>query len=94
MDIKSYARENPFADPEEWRSEDFELLRDRAKIHMSKWEWDRALFNINRTLYNWGANIPEEYDHSDPPNKQVWLKKLDLCANHVISTWSQMKILV
>ena len=50
MDIKSYARENPFADPEEWRSEDFDLLRDRAKIHMSKWEWDRALFNLNRTL--------------------------------------------
>jgi hypothetical protein len=75
MDIKSYARENPFADPEEWRSEDFDLLRDRAKIHMSKWEWDRALFNLNRTLYDWGANIPEEYDYSDPPNKQVWLKR-------------------
>jgi len=85
MDIKSYARENPFADPEEWRSEDFELLRDRAKIHMSKWEWDRALFNLNRTLYDWGANIPEEYDYSDPPNKQSLLLRckirLLLCEN-------------
>jgi hypothetical protein len=26
------------------------LLPDWAKIHMTKWEWDRALFNLNRTL--------------------------------------------
>ena len=71
MTIKTYARENPFADPDEWKSEDFELLRDRAKIHMAHREWERALFNINRTLYNWGAQVPEAYDHSEPPNKQV-----------------------
>ena len=28
------ARKNPFADPDEWMDEDFELLRERAKIYM------------------------------------------------------------
>ena len=81
MTIKTYARENPFADPDEWKSEDFELLRDRAKIHMAHREWERALFNINRTLYNWGAQVPEAYDHSEPPNKQVSrLKRYHTCT--------------
>ena len=65
------ARRNPFADPDEWMDEDFELLRERAKIYMARREWDRALLNLNRTLYHWGAKFPEKYDYDDPPNKQV-----------------------
>ena len=65
------AQRNPFADPDEWMDEDFELLRERAKIYMSRREWDRALLNLNRTLYHWGAKFPEKYDYEDPPNKQV-----------------------
>ena len=65
------ARRNPFADPDEWMDEDFELLRERAKIYMARREWDRALLNLNRTLYHWGDKVPEKYDYDDPPNKQV-----------------------
>eukprot|EP00093_Oithona_nana_P014801 14801.XXX_705139_704558_1 [CDS] Oithona nana genome sequencing. len=65
--------------------EDFELLRERAKIYMARREWDRALLNLNRTLYHWGAKFPEKYDYDDPPNKQSLLLRckirLLLCDN-------------
>ena len=71
LKTKVYTRINPFADPDEWMEEDFDLLRARAKIFMGRHEWDRALLNLNRTLYNWGAHCPEaEYDKKHPPNKQ------------------------
>ncbi len=76
MEFKSYARRNPFANPDQWMDEDFELLRERAKIYMTKKEWDRALLNLNRTLYFWGAKGPEQIDHRDPPNKQVYSREI------------------
>ena len=71
MVIRRWARKNPFAKDDFWMDEDFDLLRNRAKIHMNKREWDRALLNLNRTLYFWGSKIPEQYTENEPPNKQV-----------------------
>ena len=85
MTIRSYARKNPFASPDQWMEEDFDLLRERAKIYMAKKEWDRALLNLNRTLYFWGAKVPEQIDPREPPNKQSLLMRckirLLLCEN-------------
>lgn len=50
------ARRNPFAlINDDLLDEDADLLRERAKIYMTRREWDRALKNLNRTLYQWGA---------------------------------------
>ena len=70
---RTVARRNPFANLTDFdlTEEDCELMRERAKIYMTKHEWDRALHNLNRTLCQWGAQKPEEYDNEFPPNKQV-----------------------
>lgn len=70
MTVRSFARKNPFANPDQWMDEDFDLLRERAKIYMSRKEWDRALLNLNRTLWFWGAKVPEQIDPREPPNRQ------------------------
>ena len=73
MKSRHIAQKNPFANLTDFdlSEKDCELMRERAKIYMARREWDRALMNLNRTLCQWGATEPEQYDENYPPNRQV-----------------------